>query len=195
VPSAQEIHKAHQPGSAAALKLSLAAQVGSENRNAVSLVAQANLREGARLLLEAAGVAPDSLGRQLLQDLAAAMGDVRLSLASGKPPEIALAGGSALASRFANVVLQNAARSLGLAAGAVALSGSGGVKASLPLLNGAVRLTAEASAKGLSFAVGVAIPLIRGVALRGAARWDGRRLQWALGLAGRIQARKEVKGA
>jgi hypothetical protein len=169
--------------------------VGSENRNAVSLVAQANLREGARLLLEAAGVAPDSLGARLLRDLAAAMGDARLSLASGKPPEIALAGGRSLASRFANVALQDAARSLGLAAGAVALSGSGGVKAALPLLNGAVRLTAEASAKGISFAAGVALPLIRGVALRGVARWDGRRLQWALGLAGRIQARKEAKNA
>jgi len=195
VPSAQEVHKAHQPGSPATLKLSLAAQVESENRSAVSLVAQANLREGARLLLEAAGVAPDSLGRRLLQDLASAMGDVRLSLASGKPPEIALAGGRDLAGRFAGVVLQEAARSLGLAAGAVALSGSGNVKASLPLLNGAVRLTAEASAKGLSFAAGVALPLIRGVALRGAARWDGRRLQWALGLAGRIQARKEARNA
>jgi hypothetical protein len=84
---------------------------------------------------------------------------------------------------------------LGLAAGAVTLSGSGGVKASLPLLNGAVRLAAEASAKGLSFAAGVALPLIRGVALRGAARWDGRKLQWALGLAGRIQARKEARNA
>jgi hypothetical protein len=195
MPSARDIHQAHQPGSTAALKLSLAAQVGSRNRNAVSLVAQANLREGARLLLEAANVAPDNLGGQLLQDLAAAMGDVRLSLASGKPPELALAGGSALADRFANVVIQNAAHSLGLAAGAVALSGSGGVKASLPLLNGAVRLTAEASARGLSFAAGVALPLIRGVALQGAARWDGRELEWALGLAGRIQARKEVKGA
>jgi hypothetical protein len=194
MPSVQDIHKAYQPGSTAALKLSLAAEVGNENRNAMSLVAQANLREGARLLLEAATVAPDSLGAQLLQDIAAAMGDVRLSLISGRPPELALAGGSALAGRFANVVLQDAARSLGMAAGAVALSGSG-IKASLPLLNELVRLTAEADARGLTFGAGVALPLIRGVALRGSTRSEERKLQMALGLAGRIQAKREVESA
>jgi hypothetical protein len=194
MPSVQDIHRAYQPGSTAALKLSLAAELGNENRNAISLVARSNLREGARLLLEAASVAPDSLGAQLLQDMAAAMRDVRLSLISGRPPELALAGDSALAGRFANVPLQDAAHSLGMAAGAVALSASG-IKASLPLLNEAVRLAAEANARGLTFAVGVALPLIRDAALRGSTRWEKRRLQMALGLAGRIQAKKEVENA
>lgn len=111
----------------------------------------------------------------------------RASVASGKPPELALVG--QVVAGLPNPPAEQALPHLIRAAGVLALKG-GQASGSARLALDMVSLAASASRQGLDFQLGVAWPLARGMALRGSVGLvEGRRLEARLGFAARLQAR------
>ncbi|MGM8838392.1 hypothetical protein [Thermus sp. 93170] len=179
-----DIHRAHQAGATAQVKLDVAALVRGELSRAVSIQAQAHLSLGARLLVEAAEGVSSPGAKDLLRATASFLAQARVDIASGRPPHLVLAGQVGGSFSFPGT-----AQARDLAMRAVAeLSASGKAKGVLPLVGRIASLSLEASASGVDFRAGVALPLAREVALRGGAKLGkNRQLELTLGFAGRLQ--------
>lgn len=168
MPSAQDIHKAHQPNSGAGPKLELALKARAELGQAARLVAQANLRAGQQALQGAASVQVNAQAAALLNGLADVMGQALAKIRAEEEPSVALG----LAGRYTwsgpNVGVQVAGNLLAQAKAALVATGSLEAKAALPILGGALKIAAKASAKGVTdVKVGLAVPLARQVAFSG----------------------------
>lgn len=184
--TAQQVHRAHAPGATAQAKLAAAAQVRADLRQGLRVQAQVNLAAGASMLAQAAAQVGGEAGA-LLGATAQIAAQARASLASGKPPELALVG--QVVAGLPNPPAGQALPHLIRAAGVLALKG-GQTSGSARLVLDMVSLAASASRRGLDFQLGVAWPLARGMALQGSVGLvEGRRLEARLGFAARLQAR------
>lgn len=190
MPSAEEIHRAHAPGGTAQAKLGLALEVRAGLRGKAVEGARRALRTGGQLLREAGGLVGGEAGG-LLNGLAEGMAAVEGALAQGVSLEVTLGGGVPYTGPNPPPAqaLELLARAVGVLKGVAP-----GLRGGMGLAERALTLAETATRRGLGFQVGVALPLFREVALKGSAQAKGRRLELRLGVAGRLQLRREGGG-